>query len=56
VLLYKNIDPDKEPITFTEYAKYVLKEGNKKAKKEILKVFGKTLYIHNREVCSSPIK
>jgi len=33
----------------------ISKKGNKKAKKEILKVFGKSLYIHNKEVCSSSI-
>jgi len=56
VLLHKGIDPDKEPVTFTEYTKYVLKEGENKNKKEIFKVFGKTLYIHNKEICSSPIR
>jgi hypothetical protein len=42
-------------ISFAEYANYILKEGTDDQKKELIKVFGKKLYIHNKEVCSSPI-
>jgi len=55
VLLLKDINPDKEPVTFTEYARYVLNEGSDEEKRELVKVFDKTLYINNKEVCSSPI-
>ena len=56
VLLLKDINPGTKPVSFTEYAKYVLNEGTDEDKRELVKVFGKTLYIHNKEVCSSPIK
>lgn len=56
VLLLQDINPDKERVSFTEYAKYVLKEGTDEDKREIVKVFGKHLYINKKEVCSTPIK
>ena len=55
VLLLRNINPDDESVSFIDYAKYVLKEGSEEEKKEIVKAFNKTLYIHNKEVCSSSI-
>ena len=55
VLLLKDINPDEERVSFTEYAKYVLTEGIDEDKGEIVKLFDKHLYIHNKEVCSSPI-
>ncbi|MBN1262842.1 MAG: recombinase family protein [Candidatus Pacebacteria bacterium] len=55
VLLLKDINPGSEEISFTEYAKYVLRDGSNEEKREIVKVFGKYLYIHDKEVCSAPI-
>ena len=55
VLLLRDINPSTEPVSFTEYAKYVLNEGADEDKRELVKVFGKPLYIHNKEVCSSMI-
>ena len=55
VLLLKDINPDREIVSFIEYAKYILGEGTDEDKRELAKVFGKYLYIHNKEICSSPI-
>lgn len=55
VLLIQDINPDKDQVSFAEYAKYILKEGSDEEKREIIKVFGKPLFIHDKEVCSSPI-
>ncbi|GAF77912.1 unnamed protein product, partial [marine sediment metagenome] len=55
VLLLRDINPDKETVSFTEYAKYALNEGTNEDKREIVRVFDEPLYIHNKEACSSPI-
>ena len=55
VLLLKDISPGTKPISFAEYAKYVLNEGDDEDKREIVKVFGKYLFVHDKEVCSAPI-
>ena len=56
VLVLQDINPGSEEISFTEYAKYVLRDGADEEKREIVKVFGKHIFIHNKEVCSGPIK
>jgi len=56
ILLQKNINPNSEPLTFTDYAKYILKEGSDVEKREIVKVFGSHLYLHDKEVCSAPTR
>ena len=39
VLLLKDINPDKEQVSFNEYAKFALTNGSNEEKKEIVKVF-----------------
>ncbi|MFH1601884.1 MAG: recombinase family protein [Candidatus Shapirobacteria bacterium] len=56
VLLLKDINPGSGEVSFTEYAKYVLRDGADEEKREIVKVFGKHLYVHDKEVCSAPIR
>jgi len=55
VLVLQDISPGSGEISFTEYAKYILRDGNNEEKREIVKVFGKHPYINNKEVCSAPI-
>lgn len=55
VLLTQDIDPDEKSISFVDYAKYILKEGADEDKKEIVKVFKDYLYLHHKQICSSPI-
>jgi len=54
VLLHKNVDPDDEPISFLEYAKYALFNGTVQEKRDIILAFNKQLYIRNRSIVSSP--
>ena len=56
VLLVQNINPNSVSLKLTDYVKHVLAEGSDQEKLEIVKIFGKQLYIHNKEVCSTPIK
>lgn len=55
ILLQEDINPDKKPLTFGEYAKHILHNGSNDEKREIVKVFNKQLYIHNQNICSAPI-
>jgi len=43
-------------LTFTEYAKYVLNEGDLETKQEVTKTLGTPLYIHNKSIYSSPLQ
>ena len=54
VLLHKNVDPDDEPISFLEYAKYALFNGTVQEKRDTILAFNKQLYIRNRSIVSSP--
>ena len=54
-LLAQDINPKSAPTRFAEYAKYILAEGMDQEKLEVVKVFGKQLYLHNKEICGSPI-
>jgi hypothetical protein len=54
-LLLKDINPDEEAVSFTEYAKYVLREGVDENKRELVKVFGKPPYLHKKEIFSASI-
>lgn len=55
-LLSKNINPNSIKVSFAEYAKYLLANGSDQQKLEVVKVFRKQLYLHNKEVCSAPLK
>lgn len=55
-LLAQNISPKSAPTRFAEYAKYILAEGTDQERREVVGVFGKQLYLHNKEICSEPIK
>lgn len=55
-LLAQNMNPKSNQIRFADYAKYILAEGTDLEKVEVVKVFGKQLYLHNKEICSVPIK
>lgn len=54
-LLAQNINPKSAPVRFAKYAKYILAEGTDQEKLEVVKVFGRQLYLHNKEVCGAPI-
>ncbi len=53
-LLEQDISPKSASIRFADYAKYILAEGSDQDKVEVVKAFGKQLYIHNKEITSSP--
>ena len=55
ILLQQDIDPDQKPMDIFEYAKYALRSGPIQEKREIVKVFGGRLYIHNQFISSAPI-
>lgn len=54
-LIQQNINPKGKELTFVEFAQHILRNGTDEEKREITKVFGKQLYLHNKEICSSPI-
>ena len=56
ILLQQDIDPDQKPMDVFEYAKYALRSGPIQEKREIVKAFGRRLYIHNQFISSSPIQ
>lgn len=55
-LLEENIRPDNQLLPVKDYAKYVLQNGSTEDKREIITIFEKQLYIHNKNICSAPIK
>lgn len=55
-LVRQNINPKSSELTFLEYAQYILRSGTNEEKLELTKVFGKQLYIHNKEICGSPLR
>lgn len=55
-LIRQDINPNGNELTFLEYAQYILRSGSSEEKREITKVFGKQLFIHNKEICGIPIK
>lgn len=55
ILLVQDIDPSLHPITFREYAMFVLQEGSVSEKRELLKTLAPQFYIHNRKLCTSTI-
>ncbi len=55
-LIRQDINPNGNELTFLEYAQYIIRSGSNEEKIELTKVFGKQLYIHNKEVSGSPIK
>jgi len=54
-LIQQNINPKGKALSFTEYAQHILRNGTNEEKKETALAFDKQLYLHNREVCGSPI-
>jgi len=56
ILLQQDVDPDKKPLTFTEYAKHALKNGSVLEKREVVQTLGRQLYLHDKGIASSPIK
>ena len=50
VLIYQNINPDDIEITFTEYIRHILYNGNALDKREAIKSLNIQLYIHEREI------
>ena len=55
-LIQQNINPKGKELSFTEYASHILRNGTDQEKRELATVFGKQLYIHNKEVCGAPIR
>jgi len=55
-LIQNNVNPKGKTLSFTEYAKHILRNGNNEERKEIAKAFDKQLYLHDKEVCGTPIK
>ena len=53
ILLARDIDPELHPITFREYAMYILQDGSTEEKRELLKSLAPQFYIHNRKLCTS---
>lgn len=56
IFIQQNINPDKMPFDFREYAKYTLTRGTTLDKREIINALGGIVYIHNQMVCSAPSK
>jgi DNA invertase Pin-like site-specific DNA recombinase len=54
-LIQQNVNPKGKEVPFTEYAQYILRKGTNEEKKEIAVAFGQQLYLHNKEVCGTPI-
>ena len=54
-LIQQNINPKDKALSFTEYAQHILRNGTNEEKKEMALAFDRQLYLHNREVCGSPI-
>ncbi|MFV1917667.1 MAG: hypothetical protein ACC618_04280, partial [Patescibacteria group bacterium] len=55
-LLNQNMNPKLIKVRFAEYSKHLMKEGTDEEKLEVLKAFRKQLYLHNKEICSAPVK
>lgn len=43
-------------LSFTEFTQYILRNGTNEEKREIATVFGRQLYLHNKEICGSPLR
>jgi len=54
-LIQQNINPEGKGLSFAEYAQHILRNGTNEEKKEMAMASGNQLYIHNKEVCGSPI-
>lgn len=54
-LIQQNVNPKGKDLTFTEYAQHILRNGTDQEKRDIAMIFGKELYIHNKEVCGAPL-
>lgn len=52
ILLQQDVDPDKKPLTFTEYAKHALKNGAVLEKREVVQTLGRQLYLHDKGIAS----
>lgn len=55
ILLQQDVNPDKIPLTMTEYAKHIMNNGDLHEKREVIKSLNRQLYIHNRLICGSRI-
>jgi len=55
IILQQNVDPDDKKLTFTEYAKYVMVNGNAFEKQEAIGALNRELYIHDKAIVSSPL-
>lgn len=55
ILLQQDVDPDKKPLTISEYSKHALKNGSVMEKKEVVQTLGKQLYLHDKGIVSAPI-
>lgn len=53
ILLVQDIDPTLHPITFREYAMFILQEGSISEKRELVRTLAPQFYIHNRKLCTS---
>jgi len=56
IFIQQDINPDKIPFDFREYAKYTLTRRITPDKREIINALGGIIYIHNQMVCSAPSK
>lgn len=55
ILLQQDINPDKKPLMFTEYAKHALKNGSVLEKREVVQTLGLQLYLHDKAISSNPM-
>ncbi len=55
ILLQQDINPDKKPLMFTEYAKHALKNGSVLEKREVVQTLGRQLYLHDKAISSNPM-
>jgi hypothetical protein len=53
ILLVQDIDPKYHPVTFHEYAMFILQEGSVLEKRELVKSLVPQFYIHDRKLCTS---
>ena len=55
ILQQQKIDASKKPLSFSEYFKYIVINGNREEKKEILTCIKQPLYIHNGNIYSNSL-
>jgi len=56
ILLQQDVDPDKKPLTISEYSKHALKNGTILEKREVVQTLGKQPYLHDKGIVSALLK